>query len=103
MGLVKSCPFCREFRLGSNQVSIMIYVDFNLTNPWSRRWRSVWCRYGRTPFPNKLWELQLAQTSHIIGGRVNVYGGDHAGLQLSVALLGYWLNFNFYDQRHLGE
>lgn len=79
----------------------MINISFNISNPWSKRWSSVFSKSGKTPFPNKCWEVELIKNSDIIGVYLNLTTKQsHAGLRVIVSLLGYELMLNLCDTRH---
>ena len=72
-----------------------------MRNPFSDRWDCIKTWAGVTPFKNKFWEAQLDKTSDIIGFHIRLtFRQDHAGLFLTLSLLGYEITFNFYDNRH---
>lgn len=79
----------------------MINLGFNIRNPWSNRFGNVFAKYGKTPFPNKFWELEILKTTDIIGFHVDLsMRQSHAGLRVAAALFGYEIVFDFYDHRH---
>ena len=79
----------------------MINLSFNIRNPFSDRWECIKTWTGDTPFKNKFWEAQIDKTADIIGIDLRYTAcQDHAGFFLSVALLGYDIIFNIYDNRH---
>lgn len=79
----------------------MIDIRFSLTNPWSNRFQSVYCKSGKTPIKHKFWEIQTMRTDELIAFEFRVSAmTDHAGANLWLGLLGYAINFQFYDNRH---
>lgn len=79
----------------------MLYLGFSLRNPFSQRHRVIrdWV------FPvadNKTVEIGIYKNNSIIGGSFSITGfkQDHAGFSFDVELLGYNLDFTFYDNRH---
>lgn len=79
----------------------MIYVGFNIANPWSKRWTNVWNKVYPTPHPNKYIELEVLKDSTILAASFNfTTRQDHAGLTVEVGLLGYSFLFQLYDTRH---
>ncbi len=79
----------------------MITLHFNLRNPWSDRWKCVYNTAGISPFKNKFWELQVDKTNDIVGFEFRyTTRQDHAGVYISLALFGYDVIFNVYDNRH---
>lgn len=82
----------------------MINLSFNIRNPFSSRWRCLYTKAGETPFKNKFWEVQADETSDILGLEFRfTTRQDHAGVFLSLALFGYDVIFNFYDNRHWND
>ena len=79
----------------------MIYLGFNIANPWSKRWTNVWNRVYATPHPSKYIELEVFEDNTIVSFSFKLATRtDHAGVNIDVGLLGYTFNFNFYDIRH---
>jgi len=79
----------------------VISFNFNISNPWSKRWKNVWCRAYDTPFKNKHIELEVIKDTSIVSGSLKLSTRtDHAGLYMDLGLLGYSFSFNFYDSRH---
>lgn len=79
----------------------MFHLQFHIVNPWSHRFHHVFSRHGKTPFKNKYWEFEVLKTSDIVDFRVTLtHRQSHAGFDLSIGLLGYTIEFNFYDCRH---
>ena len=79
----------------------MISVNFNLRNPWSRRWKMLWCRAYNTPLKNKHVELELFAENTIVSFTFDwTIQRDHAGVTIELGLLGYSVSLNIYDRRH---
>ncbi len=79
----------------------MINVYLNIRNPFSDRWKIIKTWAGISPFKNKFWEVQIDKCSDIICFELRyTTKQDHAGLFLCLALFGYEIIFNFYDNRH---
>lgn len=79
----------------------MISISFNIRNPFSDRWKCLYTKSGETPFKHKFWEFQADKTSDILGFEFRfTTRQDHAGLFVSLALFGYDIIFNIYDNRH---
>lgn len=79
----------------------MINFNFNIKNPFSRRWQCLYSTAGITPIKHKCWEFQVDKCADIIGFEFSyTTRQDHAGLYLSLALFGYDAIFNLYDNRH---
>ena len=81
----------------------MITLNFNLRNPFSDRWECVanpTFKIGKS----KAIELQFDKTSDIIGFYFRfTTRQNHAGVFISVSLLGYDAMFHFYDTRHWND
>lgn len=78
----------------------MIYICVGLSNPWGSKFYNLWNASGQLT-KNKSWELELTKHRQLIGFTVSyTMRQDHAGLDLEVALLGYSLSFQLYDNRH---
>ena len=78
----------------------MINLSFSLRNPFSDRWRMIKCWSGQLS-TNKYWEVQIDETADLISGDFRyTMRQDHAGLFLSVGLVGYEVILNIYDHRH---
>jgi hypothetical protein len=79
----------------------MINFKFNLEIPWWNRFDSIKSWAGKTPFKNKFWEVQVMKSNDIVAVDLSITARtDHAGADLWLALLGYSVNFKFYDNRH---
>ena len=77
-------------------------INFNLyiTNPWSNRWSTVFCKFG--PIGQyQAWEFNGYKTHHLIeiDFRLSVKG-DHPGVFVMLGLLGYSVEVSVYDTRH---
>lgn len=84
----------------------MIYINFNIANPWSTFFKPGKVFAGKL-FKNKFWEIQLMRTSDVVCFRFELTTRqDHAGVQLEIGFLSFNVNFVVYDNRHwdhLGE
>ena len=79
----------------------MISVNFNIRNPWSNKFKNLWCRAYNTPFKHKFIELEITKDVTLISFLFNwTIRQSHAGLDLEAGLFGYCFHFNFYDSRH---
>jgi hypothetical protein len=79
----------------------MISFNFNLSNPWSKRWKNVWSKTYNTPFEHKFLELEVIEDSSIVSLMFRLSTRQsHGGLNMELGLVGYSFNFNFYDNRH---
>ena len=79
----------------------MIHLNLSISNPWSYRWKSIRSWSGSTPIKNKFWEIHISKNNELIGIVIDItHRKDHAGVNLSLSLFGYGIEFNFYDNRH---
>jgi len=79
----------------------MIYFGFNITNPWSNKFKNLWCKAYDTPFKHKFLELEVVQDSTILSFSFRLATRQsHSGLVMDFGILGYSFNFNWYDNRH---
>lgn len=79
----------------------MIYLGFELSNPFIDRYSCVYEKTGKTWNPNKFWDLTIVKNSSIIGFTFSwTIREDHAGISFDISLFGWNLDFHFYDQRH---
>jgi hypothetical protein len=79
----------------------MLYFNFSISNPWSKRFKNIKTWYGRTPMRNKYWEFQIYRDNSILAveGQITTRQ-DHAGSQLSIGLFSWRGEVTFYDSRH---
>jgi hypothetical protein len=78
----------------------MINFSFSVSNPFSNRWKTLWNKYGIVS-DHKSWEFNGYQTHQLIDLDFSLsFRGDHAGLRVMLGLLGYSVEFHFYDTRH---
>ena len=79
----------------------MINFSFNLFNPFSNRFKTVCEKSGKTWMPHKFWEFNVYKDNSIIRLTFDfTIRTDHAGFGLDIALLGWSVEFRFYDSRH---
>lgn len=79
----------------------MIIFNFNLRNPWSKKFKNLWNRVYQTPFENKFIELEVTKDFTLVSFMFNwTVRQSHAGVDLELGLLGYCVHFQFYDNRH---
>ncbi len=79
----------------------MLSLHFNLSNPWSNRYKSIATCHGRIPLTYKCWEVEVNKTNNIVGLAIRTTVRQaHAGIFLAVSLLGFEAVFDFYDHRH---
>lgn len=78
----------------------MIYFNFNIDNPWSTRWKTIWCKSGVLP-NSRAWEFNGYRTHHIIDIDFRfTQRCDHAGIQFILGLFGYSVEFHIYKTLH---
>jgi hypothetical protein len=74
------------------------HFEFSLPN---RKWKTLFEKSGKTPFPHKFWELNVYRDNVILGFRFQFSTQtDHAGLFTSITLFRFTIDFEFYDCRH---
>lgn len=79
----------------------MINLSFILSNPFSTTFSSVYEKSGKTWIPHKFWEFNVYKTSHLIDFTISyTMRQDHAGFETFIGLLGWSVEFRFYDSRH---
>jgi hypothetical protein len=79
----------------------MISFSFNLSNPWSKRWKNIWNRAYELPIKNKFIELEVIKDNTILTFMFRFdTRTDHGGLYFDLGILGYSFSFHFYDNRH---
>ena len=82
----------------------MIYIGFAIRNPFQQLHRML--KDWVIPVSkNKTIEIGFYRNNAIIGGSFGITGfkQDHAGFNFDIELLGYNLDFIFYDNRHYNE
>jgi hypothetical protein len=78
----------------------MINFNCSLTNPWSTRWRTMFCKFGLVG-QYTAWEFNGYRTHYIIDIDFRLtFKGDHPGVFITAGLLGYSLELSIYDTRH---
>jgi hypothetical protein len=78
----------------------MINFNFNLSNPWSRRWDILWSK-SCVVSTTKAVEFNGYRTNSVISVDFSLsFRSDHAGLRLMLGLFGYEAELHFYDTRH---
>ncbi len=78
----------------------MINFSFCITNPFSQRWKTLFYKHGRVG-QFKGWEFNGYATNYILNLEFRLsIKGDHPGVFILCGLLGYAVEFNFYDSRH---
>lgn len=78
----------------------MFSISFSISNPFSRRWISVYNRVLQLS-KHKFMEIELMRDSGIISGSVRITARQsHAGVYISAGLLGWDIGIDLYDHRH---
>jgi hypothetical protein len=78
----------------------MIYFNLSIDNPFSQRWKTLFFNHGCIG-QFKGWEFNGYATHSIINLDFSLkIKGDHPGIFILCGLLGYAVEFNFYDSRH---
>ena len=78
----------------------MIRFNFALSNPFSDRWNFLLGKSGKSS-QHKAWEFNLYETHNIIEVDLRfTVKGDHSGLHIMIGLLGYAVEYDYYDIRH---
>jgi hypothetical protein len=79
----------------------MIHLSFNLSNPFSNRFGGVYEKFGKTWMPHKFWEFNIYKDNSIFKGSFKFsIREDHAGFEFDFGLLGWSVEYRFYDSRH---
>lgn len=79
----------------------MIHLNLNLRNPFSCKFKNLWCRAFSTPFENKFIEVEVYQDSSLLSLGFNITARQsHSGVDFDIGLLGLCFHFVFYDSRH---
>ena len=79
----------------------MLSLHFNVSNPWSNRFKSMGSWFGNAPVKHKSWEIELNKNNDVIGMTLRITTRQsHAGIFLAVSLFGFEAVFNYYDNRH---
>ena len=78
----------------------MINFNFSIDNPWSQRWRTMFCKFGLLG-QTTAWEFNGYKTDHVISIYFKLsVRGDHPGVFIMLGLLGHELELSVYDTRH---
>ena len=78
----------------------MISFNFSLTNPFSQKFKNLYCKGGMIT-KNKAWEFEVLETSLLVMFDVRyTTRQDHAGLTIGLGLFGYEIQAQIYDIRH---
>ena len=80
----------------------MIYFNVNIRHPgWTERFKNIKVWHGKTPIPNKFWEVQIIENDNLLRVEFEfTVKQDHAGVNLELGVLGYEIHFTLYDNRH---
>ena len=78
----------------------MINIQFNIRNPWSKRFVNLKCWSWKVS-KYKAIELELLKSTDIVDLHfIITHRQSHAGFEIEIGLLGYNVHFVFYDVRH---
>jgi hypothetical protein len=78
----------------------MIQFHFSLDLPFSDRWKTVCYKSGIVK-GHWVWEFNIYSTHQLIMIDTNLrVKSNHRGLQFLVGLLGYAVEFDFYNTTH---
>jgi len=78
----------------------MIKFNIELENPWSDQFTSLWSTFGKVG-KNKGWEFNGYLDNTLFKFMIAItHKQDHPGLYIQVALIGFKIEFIFYDSRH---
>ena len=81
----------------------MIDLTFGLTNPFCRRWSTIFYK-DKLFFKHKSVEVQVVKDSTIVSFAFQLTTRrDHAGVTLTVGLVGYSAILSLHDTRHWNE
>jgi len=79
----------------------MIYLGFELSNPFINRYSCVYEKEWKTWNPHKFWALTIVKNSSIVGASFNwSMRQDHAWIGFDISLVGWNFDFRLYDSRH---
>ena len=78
----------------------MIYFSFTIQNPWSNKFKNLFCKTGRLT-KNKFWEVGLYKDAVLFRLRVEInFRKDHGGVDIEIGFMGYSIGVQIYDTRH---
>ena len=78
----------------------MIYLNFNICNPWSKQFENVWNR-AKPITKNKTLEIEVLKTNNWLRFEFQyTVMQDHAGIRLELGLLGWEFHTGVHDNRH---
>jgi hypothetical protein len=80
----------------------MLYLGFRISNPWGKNKFVNLRNKSWLVSKNKAIELEFCRSDDVIvNGSFNISTrSDHAGVHITLGLLFYVVDFNFYDTRH---
>lgn len=80
----------------------MIHLNINIRNPyWYNRFKNIKYWAFSTPLKWKQFEVQIMKSAQLFEIAFDITTKqDHAGFSIELALLGYQIDFTFYDVRH---
>jgi hypothetical protein len=79
----------------------MISLNFTLINPFSDKWKTVYCKHFMLS-KNKNLEINFYKNSNIVKFSLDFFpiGRDHTPIEIGFGLFSYEIEFSFYDKRH---
>jgi len=81
----------------------MININIQLSNPFCSRWKTIYYKSSPPPAKGKyrVWEVQAFKDNTVISFSFRwTFRTDHAGVELSLGLLGYSIMATVADTRH---
>jgi len=81
----------------------MLTLSFIINNPFwvNKRFENLLCLSGKTWLEHKFWEFEVLKESCLFAINIrSTIKKDHAGLSILFGLLGYSVEYTFYDNRH---
>ena len=82
----------------------MINLTLAIANPWFKGWRDFkhirhWT--GKLLIDHKYWEVEVLRDGYFVQFDFTyTTRRDHAGVTMSMGILGYSINLTAYDNRH---
>jgi hypothetical protein len=78
----------------------MIYFSFAIQNPWSNKFKNLFCKSGKLT-KNKSWEIQCYESEVLVRFSMDInFRKDHGGIDMELGFLGYTISAQIYDNRH---
>lgn len=78
----------------------MINFNVAVSNPFSNRFKNLYSTADQL-YKNKFWEFEVYASNTLAELGLNITTRcDHAGIDLTIGLLGYTIHLQVYDNRH---